>query len=132
MIGMDEMQKTVWDMGAEMLKRAAEDGGWTMTIHDTTDPDHGYSVGGNPKVPEWIIPSFRDMPGPFIIQQISRYIGNIDNADEEFSGGWVSEDGTLYLDSPTILESRSQAVALGRRRGEQAIYCIHTGETIIL
>ena len=129
---MNKMEQAVWEMAAEMFKRAGNDGGWTMEIHEVIDPDHGYAVGGNPEVPEWVIPGFRNLPGPFTIQQISRYIGNIDSADQEVSGGWVRDDGALVLDSPTILESRSQAIALGRERGEQAIYCLHTGETITL
>lgn len=132
-MSMDKMQRAVWEMSAEMLKRAGKDGGWTMAVHDTTDPDHGYSVGGNPKVPEYVIESMHYKPGPLIIKLISGYIRMIDNADEEFSGGWYRErDGALVLDCPTILESRSQAVALGRERGEDAIYCLHTGETITL
>ena len=129
---MNKMQQAVWDMASEMLKRAGNDGGWTMEIHEVIDPDHGYSVGGNPAVPAWVLPGFRNLPGPFTVQQIARYIENIDSADQEVSGGWVRDDGALVLDSPTILESRSQAIALGRDRGEEAIYCLHTGETITL
>ena len=126
------MEKAVWDIAVDMYNRAGNSGGWTMNIHETIEPDHGYSVGGNPKVPEWTIPGWREIPGPAVIQQIARYLRNIDKADQELSGGWVDDDGVLYLDSPTILESRNQAVALGRERGEEAIYCLHTGETTTL
>lgn len=131
-MNMDKMEQAVWDIAVDMYNRAGNSGGWTMNIHALIDPDHGYSVGGNPKVPEWIIPGWRGIPGPAVVQQIARHIRNIDRADQELSGGWVDDDGVLYLDSPTILESRSQAVALGRERGERAIYCLHTGETITL
>lgn len=119
------------EMASDVLRQASKNGGWTMDIHSADDPDHGYSVGGNPDVPEWIIPGWRNTPGPVLIQTVTDYLHNIDRAGQSISGGWESE-GTLYLDAPTILESRSQAIALGRSRGEQAIYCLHTGETIEL
>ena len=102
-----------------------------MDIHEDSDPDYGYSVGGS-TVPEWIIPNFHDMPGPFVIQQISRHIDVIDRAGRDVSGGWLDDDGALVLDSPDILTDRDAAIALGRERGEDAIYCLHTGETITL
>ena len=125
------MEQARWNLAAEMFKRAGNSGGWTMEIHEVSDPDYGYSVGGS-TVPEWIIPSFREMPGPFVIQQISRHIDIIDRAGREMSGGWVRDDGVLVLDAPDILTDRDAAIALGRERGEQAIYCLHTGETITL
>ena len=126
------MEQARWDLAVEMFKRAGDNGGWTMEIHEVSDPDYGYSVGGNPLVPGWIIPSFREMPGPFVIQQISRHIDIIDRAGREMSGGWVREDGVLVIDSPDILTDREAAIALGRERGEDAIYCLHSGETITL
>lgn len=130
-MSMDKMEQARWDLAAEMFKRAGNNGGWTMEIHEVSDPDYGYSVGGS-TVPEWIIPSFREMPGPFVIQQISRHIGIIDRAGREMSGGWVRDDGVLVLDAPDILTDREAAIALGRERGEEAVYCLHTGETITL
>ena len=125
------MEQARWDLAAEMFKRAGDNGGWTMEIHEVRDPDHGYSVGGS-TVPEWIIPDFRNMPGPFVVQQISRHIDIIDRAGREMSGGWVREDGVLVLDSPDILTDREAAIALGRERGQEAIYCLDTDETITL
>ena len=130
-MSMDIMEKAVWDIAVDMYNRAGNSGGWTMNIHEIIDPDYGYSVGGS-TVPEWIVPDFRDMPGPFVVQQISRHIDIIDRAGREMSGGWVREDGVLVLDSPDILTDREAAIALGRERGEDAIYCLHTGETITL
>ena len=121
-----------WDLAALMLKRAAENGGWTMSSESDFKPEYGYAVGGNPSVPEWVVPSYRDMPGPFVIQQISRYLENISNAGGGWSGGWVDRAGALVLDSPNIVTDREEAIALGRERGEEAIYCLHTGETITL
>lgn len=128
---MDKMEQARWDLAAEMFKRAGDNGGWAMEIHEVSDPDYGYSVGGS-TVPEWIIPAFREMPGPFVIQQISRHIDIIDRAGREVSGGWVRDDGALVLDSPDIVTVRDVAIAMGRKRGEDAIYCLHTGETITL
>ena len=126
------MEQARWDLAAEMFKRAGNNGGWTMDIHENSVPNYGYAVGGS-TVPEWIIPSFREMPGPFVIQQISRHIDIIDRAGREMSGGLVRDDGVMVLDSPDIVTgSRDVAVSLGRKRGEQAIYCLHTGETITL
>lgn len=125
------MDQARWDLAAEMYKRAGDDGGWTMYIDGDSDPDHGYSVGGS-RVPEWVIPDFRDMPGPFVIQQINRHIEIIYQAGRDMSGGWLRDDGTLVLDSPDIVTDRDYAIALGRKRGEDAIYCLHTGETINL
>lgn len=127
---MDIMEQAVWDIAVDMYNRAGNSGGWTMDIHDLKDPDHGYAVGGI--LPEWTIPSWRIIPGPAVIQMIRDYIINIDNAEESVSGGWVNDQGNLVLDCSTVLESRSQAVALGRERGQEAIYCLHTGETITL
>ena len=125
------MEQARWDLAAEMYKRAGDSGGWTMDIHETSEPDHGYAVGGS-TVPEWSIPAFREMPGPFVIQRLSRHIDIIDRAGREMSGGWVDSDGAMVLDSPDIITDRYAAIALGRERGEQAIYCLHTGETITL
>ena len=129
-MSMHKMEQAVWDIAAEMYKRAGNSGGWTMDIHEFHDPDHGYAVGGI--LPEWIFPGWKNAPGPAVIQMIRDYIVNIDNADESVSGGWARDDGTLVLDASTVLESRSQAVVLGRERGEEAIYCLHTDETIEL
>lgn len=126
------MEQARWDLAAEMFKRAGRDGGWTLYAFQAAGPKYGYSVGGNPYVPEWIVPDFRDMPGPFVIQQIATYLENIVRAGETWSGGWVRDDGVLVLDSPSILQTREAAIRLGHDRGEQAIYCLHTGETITL
>lgn len=126
------MDQARWDRAAEMYKRAGDDGGWTISAENDVSPEYGYSVGGNPSIPEWIIPDFRDMPGPFVIQQIARYLENITNAGGGWSGGWVDDDGALVLDSPVIVTDRGAAIALGREREEDAIYCLHTGETITL
>lgn len=127
-----KMDMTRWDLAAEMFKRAGRDGGWTLYAFQAAGPKYGYSVGGNPYVPEWIVPDFRDMPGPFVIQQIATYLENIVRTGETWSGGWVRDDGVLVLDSPSILQTREAAIRLGHDRGEQAIYCLHTGETITL
>ena len=116
---------------SDLLKSAESTGGWTFNVTDGSVPDHGYAVGGDPMVPEHIIPSWRSMFGPVTHQMIRDHLDVIAEAGATHTGGWDS-DGMLYLDSPTIVESRSQAVALGRERGEQAIYCLHTGETITL
>lgn len=126
------MEQAQWDIAAEMYKRAGNDGGWTMCIDGDSDPDHGHSVGGNPSVPELVIPGFRDMPGPLVIQQITRYLDKITSTGGGWSGGWVRDDGALVLDSPSIIVEREAAIALGREREEDAIYCLHTGETITL
>lgn len=131
-MSMDKMEQARWDLAAEMFKRAGDNGGWTLDVHQVAGPKYGYSVGGNPLVPGWIIPSFREMPGPFVIQQIARYLENIDAAGLDWSGGWVDDGGALVLDSPSILVTREAAIRLGHKRGEQAIYCLHTGETITL
>ena len=125
------MEQSQWELAAEMYKRAGNDGGWTMTTDGGSAPDHGYSVGGS-SVPEWVIPDFRDMPGPFVIQQINRHIEIIYQAGRDMSGGWLRDDGALVLDSPDIVTDRGAAIALGREREEDAIYCLHTGETITL
>lgn len=52
--------------------------------------------------------------------------------------GWWLEDGVVVLDVPTIWSgtdydlTRAQAMEIGRRRGERAIYDFTTGEDIIL
>lgn len=129
-MSMDTMDKVVRGIEVDMYNLAKNFGGWTMDIHRILNPDHGYAVGGI--LPEWIFPGWKNVPGPAVIQMIRDYIINIDNSGESVSGGWVRDDGTLVLDCSTVIESRSQAVALGRERGEQAIYCLHTGETIEL
>ena len=126
------MEQAQWELAAKLYKRAGDDGGWTISAESDFSPEYGYSVGGNPSVPEWVIPDFRDMPGPFVVQQIARYLENISNAGGGWSGGWVRDDGALVLDSPTIVSEREAAIALGSERGEDAIYCLHTGETITL
>lgn len=126
------MEQARWDLAAVMLKQAGDNGGWTMSAESDFEPEYGYAVGGNPLVPEWIIPNFRDMPGPFVIQQITRYLERISNSGGGWSGGWVDDTGALVLDSPVIVTDRGAAIALGREREEDAIYCLHTGETITL
>lgn len=116
---------------AALATIAKRDGGWTVNFRAGDDPDHGYSVGGHPDLPEKRITRWEDRHGPVTLSLVSRYLERIAEAGESVSGGWV--DGPdLVLDAPTIIESRSQAVALGRERGEDAIYCLHTGETITL
>lgn len=118
-------------MISDLLTSVEVTGGWTVNVHDGSVPDHGYAVGGDPNVPERIIPSWRQMFGPVTHRIIRDHLRAIESAGAGHTGGW-DDDGVLYLDAPTIIESRSQAVALGRKRGERAIYCLHTGETITL
>lgn len=126
------MDQAIWNIALDFYNRAGNSGGWTADIHSHFDPTEGYSVGGNPKVTEWTIPFWRNMPGPTVVQVIADYIRIIDSAGETLSGGWVDDHGTLYLDSPTVYLDRETAIALGQHRGEKAIYCLHTGETIEL
>lgn len=117
---------------ATALARLAERyKGWTVDFEEGTDPDHGYAVGGHPELPEHRITRWRDRHGPVVLAQIDQYLARIAESGERVSGGWVDGED-LVLDAPTIVTDYDRAVALGRERGEDAIYCLHTGETITL
>lgn len=120
------------DMVSDLLNRAAYDGGWTVDITDNSVPTRGYSVGGHPDIPEWILPGWNNLPGPFLFQEIGKYLAMINRAGGVYSGGWINDQGALVLDSPSIVPDLHTAEFLGRERGETAIYCLHTDDTITL
>lgn len=100
---------------------------------------HGYAVGGNPECPEQVISDWTELPTWHLIGAIARYAERIMETGGVRLGGWVEEtreDGVtgydLYLDAPTIVMDREAAVALGRERGERAIYDLEEGNEIRL
>lgn len=127
------MSTEFWALASRLTHHAAKFGGWTHRIDMDISPDYGWSVGGDPAVPEHVIPGWRNLPGPVLLQFVGDHLQVVRNAGRGITGGWAREDGALVLDSPTIiLTSEADAIALGRERGEDAIYCLHTGETTIL
>lgn len=98
----------------------AEDG--TVSAHDEPLPKSGYYVGG--KVESLV---FQEA-GSVDRGELAWWIGS---NPARFYGVWVdSEDGKIYFDAVTHMNTRQHAANLGRTRGEIAIWDISAGEEI--
>lgn len=107
--------------------------GFTLTLSGQEVSGIGYAVGGNPECPEKSVrlPSITVGDMRRAERAIKIYARRVERKGQRYVGGW-RDSGRLYLDSPTILLDREAAIALGRERGERAIYDIENCEEIRL
>ena len=123
----------MFELAATLVNLAATEGGWTKRLDGLNGPISGYSVGGNPRIPEKVIHGWRNVPGPALVYVVARYLENAWNTGAGYTGGWVNpEDDSLVLDAPSIVKDLKLAKALGKHQGETAIFDIANGETIYL
>lgn len=84
----------------------------TISLTGAELPTRGYYVGG-------VVPSLVD---PLNVFQVADFI---ESADAEYVGIWTDTDtGTVYVDLSDWTPSESNALAMGRERGEIAIWDI--------
>jgi hypothetical protein len=102
------------------------DGGFTIdpaTLDDVTD---GYAVSVNPEH-ERIYAEVT--PGTIMSYMITNEAALA--APGALLGGWRDPaDGRIYLDMPTLVHDREQALALARTHDELAVYDFAAGESI--
>lgn len=118
------------DITTEVISATIGNGGATANLHTGETPALGYSIGGNPEYGEKVLPSgWEYLFGPVIYGTVEHYMAGVPG---DYVGTWIREDGALVLDAPTIIADRDEAMRLADERGEEAIYCLHTGETIYI
>jgi hypothetical protein len=97
-----------------------DNGGGTYTKFLDAGPKTGFAVGGED--PGRIVSGDQD-----IVLAILKFSAQLPMG--RFLGTWL-HDGEFYLDSVSILEDKDEAIALGRKRGEIAIFNLGTGGEI--
>lgn len=102
--------------------------GFTVGEHDQQIPTSGWSVGGDPDCPEVRVANVASAPVDLVSGLMATY--SIATG-ENWMGGWVHE-GDLYLDAPTIVIERADALRLAGERGELAIFDLESGREVLL
>lgn len=112
-----------------VILRTLTDGGGTFNVH-TLEPIEnpvGYSVGG------LATESFGDCTIEEVEKRVSEFLVNRVAGLSEYLGTWIDPETSLWhLDAVEIIEDRDTAVAVGRKRGEIAIFDFGTFEDIRL
>lgn len=117
-----------YDMLYEMVEDTLKDGGLTIKPFQNEKPTSGYMValeGFELKVPV----------SEFFTGVVADYIG--EHAQKLMSnpalcvGTWLHE-GLVYLDLSENIASREQAMALGKERGQIAIFNLETFEEVAI
>lgn len=99
-----------------IIEYTRTNGGCTVASGSISESSTGYVVGG--KVPTVIVPESDTVALHNTIVQFA-------NTYDSY-GTWL-HDGNVYIDAIDILYDRDSAIALGRARGELAIYDIANG-----
>jgi hypothetical protein len=108
----------------ECARRVRESGGFTVNPHSGEYPESGHAVAVDS---EHELISRLDEHAKLIGIYADLYADDI--PENGLIGGWVHE-GSLYLDLSELHESEAVALALGRERGQIAIYRLDDGEEI--
>lgn len=102
---------------AKLAHGSLVNGGFTLSP-DGNAPDVGYAVSIHPEAE-------RILTDPSI-EDIFRYIEDwadilyLDN--RAHLGGWISDDGKLYLDISVVIADRAEALRLAARHRQLAVY----------
>src|SRR5699024_6039881 len=101
--------------------------GFTVELATGRDVTSGYSVGGDPVVPEVRVAGIAELPESIIHEALKFYADMAALHGRETMGGWVHE-GALYLDAPTIYADGDEDAAAesARKRGELAYFHLDT------
>ena len=105
--------------------------GFTVEVATGRDVTSGYSVGGDPVVPEIRVAGVTGLSHSVIHGALKFYADLAAFHGRETMGGWVHE-GDLYLDAPTIYSDGDEAGAVARERGELAYFHLDTMAEITL
>lgn len=114
-------------LALNLLDSALVGGGGTFKANgDEVSPIPGYVVGG--KVPTLALPATAKV-SVYRIEQIAAWI---DENPSRYYGSWRDGDGVIYLDAVDIVDSLTEAMALGISRGEKAIWDGYDGTEVSL
>lgn len=101
------------------------DGFTVNVVFGMTPMTEGFSVGGNPEVPEVRLKDVRNMHHGLLADALEFYARNVRIFGEAIMGGWVHE-GDLYLDAPTIYFDGEEAERVSRERKQLAYFDLDT------
>lgn len=116
------MTATATSYAQESLSSLYSGGGFTLDPLFGEKPRQGWAIG---------------LPGHEVQIPLARITaGDIDSHARSipvnaYQGGWV-KDGIVYLDAVQIEPDRIEAIRLGMKYGQRAIYNLRTGEEIDL
>lgn len=116
----------LWQLSSIVYGCTRLTGGCTIDLQGNK-PKHGYSVA-LPGVPGKIV-DLKTFDNCHIIDFIKDN-KNVLSDHNNYLGLWVDE-GRVYLDIVYITADRAHALRTARKKGEKAIYCLHTGQTIL-
>lgn len=118
----------------QFVASVLENDGATFNINTGIAPTEGYVVADGKN--EVLVRGALGRPDGEIRlgESVRNFI--LDNADSfslegNFIGGWV-DGGAIVLDVVQVVEARKDAVLLGLRRNQQAIYDLNEGKDIAL
>jgi len=116
------------ERASELLRRIKEEGGFTYQPVNNTTPKEGFAVS-----------TFKNHERVFdadkiTLDDIADYV--LERWDQfkdpkVHVGGWVDQ-GKVYLDLSTVVKSRDEAIRLGKRHNQLAVFDLGRLETIYL
>lgn len=114
------------DLASQLLTGAATDGGATVaTVPGVRVPTVGYLVGG---AAPGLVTTTTDTEGA--TDWTARALPAA-ALPQHYLGSWIGPDGRLYLDVVTWHAERATAVAVGRTRGEIAVWSLTDAAEIL-
>lgn len=120
------------DIASQLLTGAVTDGGATVpTVPGVRVPTVGYLVGG--AGPGLVLPfPHQQAAGEHVLatEWTERSLVRA-SLPQHYLGSWIGPDGRLYLDVVTWHAERATAVAIGRARGEQAVWSLTDSAEIL-
>lgn len=117
---------TAHDIASQLILGAVTDGGATLpTVAGSRVPTVGYIVGG---AAPGLVTVTSDLDGAtdWTARSLARA-----SLPQHYLGSWIGPDGRLYLDVVTWHAERATAVAVGRARGEQAVWSLTDSAEIL-
>jgi hypothetical protein len=115
------------DKAGLLITEAILGGGTTLNRDGAIESRRdGYVVGGR-------VPSLKVPVIPGICVEVARWLERqpVTQSWSGHVGSWLDGD-TLYVDLVDIVDDKLEAAAIGRGRGELAIYDLSTSESIFL
>lgn len=120
---------TTFDLSYKLAFDLVHSGGFTSDLNGNS-PTTGYALSLYPER-EWHAPASAVDP-----RQIQAFLDTSRALLENpgvYVGGWLDPtDNTVYLDVSQVIRNEQQALSVARARGQIAVYCFDTQQSIYL
>jgi len=121
--------RTDWLRSAPSLaERLQKEGGFTYSVISKRSPKEGFVVSAHPER-EQVMDASKLRPD--MLRQYVKENRDLLTKPGNYLGGWLDGD-KVYLDVSTVVESKQEAVRLGKEHDQIGVYDIKAGETVIV